>query len=51
MTRDEAKIAAIELAKAAMSSDAGTVSVYPNSTSANEVADFIDTLIVRLTTE
>jgi len=51
MTREEAKIAAIELAKAAMSSKAGTVSVYPSSASAKDVADFIDKMIDRLATE
>ncbi len=48
MTRNEAKSIAIELAKAAMSGDTGSLTVYPDDKSAKCVADFIDTLTARL---
>lgn len=51
MTKLEAKMIAIDLAKTAILSPTGNVSVYPCEDTACNVADFIETLTNRLADE
>lgn len=50
MNKHEAQAIAIELAKIALANIGGNSTVYPSKSSANDVADFIETLTDRLTT-
>lgn len=49
MNKERALEVAIELAKSAIESPSNSVKVYPNKTSAEDVAAFIQTLTDRLT--
>lgn len=51
MTKEEAKAIAIELAKSVIASPTGNVPICPNSKTASEIADFIQTLTDRLADE
>lgn len=48
MDKFQAQAIAIELAKIAVGSPSGSISVYPNTENANNIADFIETLTNRL---
>lgn len=48
MDKIQAQALAVELAKIAVGSPSGSLSVYPNTQSANDIADFIESLTDRL---
>ena len=51
MTEKQARMIAIEFAKAAIESPSGGATFYFNAKSADDIADFIEKLTERLTSE